>query len=354
VAVMQFVLRIMQCGLVGWGLLICPTRTFGAEAPSVSISNAGITAKIYLPDASNGFYRSTRFDWSGVIQSLTYKGHDYYGSWFSRVDSAPAFYDFNYDETGVVSAPFTAMVGPGEEFNTDRKALGFDEAHPGGTFVKIGVGVLRKPDDSKYDHSKAYEIVDAGKWSVKHTRDSVTFIQELHDRASGYGYLYTKIIRLAQGKPQMTIEHTIKNLGSKPITGTVYDHNFWTLDKIPPGPGLVIRFPFQLKSSRPIDPNFAQISSNKFIYEKELSGKDRVTASLQGFGPSADDYDFRVENTKAGAGVRIRGDRPITNIALWSIRTVMAVEPYIAMQIPPQADFTWTYTYDYYTLDPDK
>ena len=350
---MQAPLRIVQYCFVA-GLIIAPVVSFAAESPSVQISNGQITAEVYLPDAANGFYHSTRFDWSGVIGSLKYKGHDYYGSWFSRTDSAPAFYDFNYDDTGVVSAPFTAMVGPGEEFNTDRKALGFDEAQPGGTFIKIGVGVLRKPDDSKYDHSKTYEIVDGGKWSVKHTRDSIAFTHEVHDSASGYGYLYTKIIRLTPGKPQMTIEHTLKNLGAKPISSTVYDHNFWTLDKLAPGPGLVIQFPFQLKSARPIDPDFAEIDGGKFIYKKELTGKDRVTAGLQGFGSTADDYDFRVENKKAGAGVRIRGDRPITSIALWSIRTVMAVEPYISMQIPPQGDFTWKLTYDYYTFDAQK
>ena len=34
------------------------------------ISNGLITAKIYLPDANNGYYRSTRFDWLGAIYSL--------------------------------------------------------------------------------------------------------------------------------------------------------------------------------------------------------------------------------------------------------------------------------------------
>ena len=137
------------------------------------------------------------------------------------------------------------MVGPGEEFNTAGKLLGFDEAHPGGTFVKIGVGVLRKPDDSKFDHSKTYEIVDGGKWEVKKTRDSVEFTQELSDPATGYGYLYKKTVRLMPGKPEMVLEHSLKNTGTKPIDSTVYDHNFWTLDNLAPGPGLVIRFPFQ-------------------------------------------------------------------------------------------------------------
>src|SRR3954449_13366897 len=121
-----------------------------ADFPSAEISNGQIRAKLYLPDAKNGFYRSTRFDWSGVIGSLEYKGHNYYGPWFSRIDEN--VYDFGYDDAGVISAPFTAMIGPGEEYQTDGKALGYDEAKPGGTFIKIGVGVLRKPaNEPKYD-----------------------------------------------------------------------------------------------------------------------------------------------------------------------------------------------------------
>ena len=323
-----------------------------ADSPSVRISNGQIKAQVYLPDAKNGFYRSTRFDWSGVIGNLEYKGHRFYGPWFHKID--PAVYDFNYDDMGVVSAPFTAMVGPGEEFNTAGKALGFDEAKAGGTFIKIGVGVLRKPDDSKFDHSKTYEIVDGGKWTVKKTRDSVEFTQELSDPATGYGYLYQKTIRLIPGKPEMVLEHTLKNTGRKPIESTVYDHNFWTLDKLPPGPGLVIKFPFQIQATRPPNKDFAEIRGNQFVYTRELANKDRVTASFRGFGDTASDYDIRVENLKVGAGVRIRGDRPLSNVVLWSIRTVMAVEPYIAMSIEPGSEFTWKLTYDYYIFPAGK
>ena len=37
-----------------------------ADPPTAEIGNGQIKAKIYLPDPVNGFYRSTRFDWSGV------------------------------------------------------------------------------------------------------------------------------------------------------------------------------------------------------------------------------------------------------------------------------------------------
>src|SRR5437868_3152406 len=131
-----------------------------ADFPSTEIKNDQIRAKVYLPDAKSGFYHSTRFDWSGVIGSLEYKGHNYYGPWFRTITGV---YDFGYEDKDVTSAPFTAMVGPGEEYQTDGKALGYDEAKAGETFIKIGVGVLRKPDDANYEHSKAYKIADAGK-----------------------------------------------------------------------------------------------------------------------------------------------------------------------------------------------
>jgi hypothetical protein len=345
---MQTILRIAHSTLALCLAASVSVGAFAADFPSADISNGQIRAKVYLPDADRGFYRSTRFDWSGVIGSLQYRGHDFYGDWFQKID--PAVYDFDYDGTGVVSAPFTAMVGPGEEFNTNRKALGFDEAKPGGTFVKIGVGVLRKPDDFKFDHSKTYEIVDHGKWIVKKTRNSVEFTQKLADPASGYAYVYKKTVRLIPGKPEMVLEHSLRNTGTKVIDSTVYDHNFWTLDHLAPGPGLVVKFPFQLQTTRPPNSEFAEIRGNELVYKKALTGKDRVTSSFQGFGNTAADYDIRVENQKAGAGVRIRADRPLSNIVLWSIRTVMAIEPYITMNIRPGNEFTWKLTYDYYTL----
>jgi hypothetical protein len=47
----------------------------GADFPQAEISNKFIHAKLLLPNADTGYYRGARFDWSGVIESLTYKGH---------------------------------------------------------------------------------------------------------------------------------------------------------------------------------------------------------------------------------------------------------------------------------------
>lgn len=343
-----------------------------ADTPSVAISNGQIKAKIYLPDAKNGFYHSTRFDWSGVVGSLEYKDHTFYGPWFYKVDHS--VYDFNYDDKGIVSADFTAMVGPGEEFNTDGTALGFADAQPGGTFVKIGVGVLRKPpageppdpprpapplgrgavagrgplNPDRYDHSRTYTIVDPGKWTVKKNKDSVEFTHELTDAADGYGYIYRKVVRLVPGKPQLAIEHSLKNTGAKAINTSVYNHNFFTLDREGPSEGLTITVPYQIQSQRPPTQGLLETRGNQLVYIKTLTDKDRGTATLGGFGDTARDYDIRVENKKLGAGYHVVGDRPLSNVALWSIRSVMAVEPYITMSIDPGREFTWSLTYDYF------
>ena len=105
-----------------------------------------------------------------MIGSLKYKGHEFYAPWFHRIGNV---YDLAYEGQEIVSAPFTAAVGPAEEFYTGNVGLGYAEAPVGGTFIKIGVGVLKKPQEQRYDHSSVYEIVDAGKWTVKTAKESV-------------------------------------------------------------------------------------------------------------------------------------------------------------------------------------
>lgn len=316
-----------------------------AAPPSVQITNGTITATVYLPDADAGYYRGTRFDWAGVIGKLDYRGHTFYGPWFTKTDATVR--DFVNDGVDVTAGIHTAMTGPAEEFSV----LGFDEAASGGAFVKIGVGALRKPaDGSAYSAYKAYEYADAGKRTVATRADSVDFTHELADGGSGYGYAYSKSVRLSAGRPELVITHRLVNRGKKAIAGTVYNHNFLVLDGQTPGPDFVITAPFDLKTDKPLDPAVAVISGKEFRYAAPVPNTGRVAAQFQGFGATAADYHFTIENRKAGAGVEIIGDRPLNRLALWSIRTVLALEPFLAFDIAPGAEYTWEYTYRYYTI----
>ena len=322
-------------------------KLMGADYPSAEISNGQIQVKLYLPDARNGYYRGTRFDWSGEIISLKYHGHQYYGPWFKGVD--PKVHDYRFTRTGIIASPCSAASGPVEEFQTNGTALGWDEAKVGGTFIKIGVGVLRK-DAPHYDYVKQYEMVDPGKWSVKRRRDSVEFTQQLTDPSSGYGYIYTKTVRLVEGKPEMVLENSLKNTGRRTIRSRVYNHNFLVLDHQPPGPDYKIEVPFKIRPLHPLDTKLAEIRGNQVVYLRALQNEEVVQIPMEGFSDSPKDNQIRIENRKAGAGMLITGNRPLVHLNLWSIRTVLAMEPFISMTVAPGKTFTWKMTYHYYTV----
>ncbi len=326
--------------LIPLGLGLLPA----ADIPHAEITNGQILAKIYLPDTKNGYYRATRFDWSGVVYSLQYSGHDYYGPWFQKTD--PNVHDFVYQGPDIVASPCTAITGPVDEF----APLGWDEAKSGGSFIKIGVGALRRPDKGKYDNYRLYEIIDAGKRTIKQDRESIEFTQEVADASSGYAYTYRKTMRLTEGKAEMVIEHSLKNTGSRAIRTSVYNHNFLLLDGQPPGPGFVITVPFQIQTRRPPTKELAEIRGNQIVYLKTLQNRDIVTTPLQGFSDSPKDNDIRIENSRLGAGMRITSDRPLSSESLWSIRAVLAMEPFVSVAIEPGNEFTWKSTYNYYTL----
>ena len=180
-----------------------------AGPPQVTLSNGLVTTTLYLPDTTEGYYRGTRFDWAGAFKSLDYKGHSYIETWFENYN--PKTHD--------------AVNGPVEEFTP----LGFTDAKPGDGFVKIGVGVLRRPDDKVYGFASVYDVVDYGKRSVKKNKEQIVFTHELTG-SDGYAYRYTKVVKLTKGKSELVLEHRLKNTGQKVIETSVYDHNFWIID----------------------------------------------------------------------------------------------------------------------------
>jgi hypothetical protein len=326
------------------GLLFVPPRARAAEYPEARISNGLITAKIFLPDAAKGYYRSTRFDWSGAVNSLEYKGHNYYGIWYDGVDQKVINKEFPNGK--IVNGPPGALWGPVNEFQTP---LGWNEAKPGGTFVKIGVGVLRR-GEGNYNRFVTYDIVDPGKWTITKHKDSIEFEQTVADPTSGYSYEYRKVVRLEKGEPNMVIEHSLKNTGTKEIKSTVYNHNFVVLDHQTPGPDFTFKVPYEIKPVRPPDSALAEVRGNQVVLKKQLAGNDEVPMPFRGFSGSAEDNETIIENSKVGAGVKIKGDRPLSMSVFWCVRTVIAVEPYIAIDVQPGAEFTWKDMFEYYTM----
>ncbi len=327
-------------------LLVLAFGAFAAgDRPQAEISNGIVKAKLYLPDSSAGFYRGTRFDWSGVISNLEALGHTYFGAWFKAHDPGMVDVAFVPSLGGFAAGTPSAALGPVEEFSDP---IGYEDVAADGTFIKIGVGVLRKPKEAKYSWSTQYEIVDPGKWTVQKQPDSIEFQQEING-PSGYAYVYRKTIRLPQGKPEMILEHSLRNTGRRLIETTVYDHNFLVMDDQPSGPDFVIKVPFQIEPARD-KLDVLQARGKEVVFSRELVKDERAMISVTGFSGDAKDYDIRVENRKTRAGVRITGDRPLTRLPVWSVRPTRCPEPYINVHVEPGKDFTWRISYEFYIL----
>jgi hypothetical protein len=301
-----------------------------ANYPKASISNGPVQAVLYLPNATNGYYRASRFDWSGVIPCLAYKGHTYFGIWFTHYDPMVA----------------DAITGPVEEFRSTDGALDYGQAKAGGLFVKIGVGVLRKADDSPYKFMYTYPLVDGGKWTVHTSRRQVSFRQQLQSPI-GIAYDYEKTVSLDPHEPVLTLQHSLKNTGTKTIDTQVYDHDFFMLDGAPSGPGMIVRFPFAPTAEKSMEP-LAGIDGKQIVYREELQPGQYVESYLTGYSASPSDYDIVVENTKTGVGVEQTGDNPISLFNFWSPRTAMCPEAYHHLVIAPGQTAHWSIRYRFY------
>ena len=317
------------------------------DHPKILLTNGKLNALVFLPDARNGYYRSTRFDWSGVVGCVSLNGHTFFGEWFAQYD--PLKND--------------SITGPVEEFRSDDVpmgynaqrpgelsvrpgAIGYKEARPGETFLKPGVGVLRKIDDSPYQFGGAYPIVDAGKWTVKVQKRSVRFRQMLRG-PDGYAYVYEKTLMLNKNEPVMTLRHSLKNTGKKAIETYVYDHDFFMLDGKPTGRGMVVHFRFEPKPVGEIGAA-AKIEGKDLVYVDELAPRKGVAGYLTGYSDDVRDFDFTVEDTRSKVGVQQTSDHPLARLYFWSIQTAICPEGYIRLNVAPGETSRWTLRYRFF------
>lgn len=303
------------------------------DVPKAVITNGTVKAVVYLPDSARGYYRSTRFDWSGVIGCLSAKGHTYFGPWFSHYD--PLVND--------------SISGPVEEFKPEEGAIGYAAAKPGDLFVKPGVGVLRRVDDKPYSSYVTYPLVDAGTWTSHATHTGVESTQQLKS-PTGVAYLYRKRLQLDPHAPVLVLEHELTNRGTAPLEMDVYDHNFVVLDNEPTGPDTVVRFAFYPEPERPL-PNGGTIQGKELTYTSELQPKQTVNAILTGYSNNISDYDFTVENRHTHVGLHQTSDHPLSHLNFWSIRTVVCPEGYIHLNIAPGQTATWKIRYSFFEAE---
>ncbi len=288
----------------------------------ISLSKDGLELTICLPDLQSGYYRGTRFDHSGIFRSIVKDGFEIAGQWFDIYD--PHKHD--------------AVCGTSEEF----EQCGYNDARPGDTFLKPGVGLLIKESDAPYDHFHLYKIADFGKWTVSNDSNSISFA---HEANSGkWGYIYEKTVHIIDGNT-FEIRHKLRNTGCLAIEGDTYNHNFITFGEARPGPEIEIDFPFTPSGTwRSKYDNVALTESGIRFSRSLIAGESVFIGNLKPSDGSAVTGEIFSQRGK-GHKVTFHSDKAFHRITFWSNHRVGCVEPFIPYTIHPGDDFCWKYLY---------
>ncbi len=298
------------------------------EYPQTTISAGEITAVVYLPDSEHAFYCGTRFDRSGIIGSLRYRGHEYFGQWKDSHD--PLFHD--------------CITGPAEEFEAaDTPDRDFQSAAEGTPFLRLGVGLLRKVGEGEFRRFHTYPVVDDAGWQTSVSSNQV-FFEQLASSPTGLGFQYRKTLSLAEQVPVLSLAHTLVNTGRVPIATRQYNHNFFRIDGLPPGPSLHMTAPIAPSIMNPA-PGLLSIDGGRASLLRCLRPGESILAELT---QQSEPYDLAIFQQATSAGVRISADRPLARLLLWASKSVFCPEPYISIHILPGESFSWNLSYTFY------
>lgn len=300
----------------------------GKNYPVEVFKNKFLKVTVLLPDAEHGYYRSTRFDWSGIIAQVEYDGHTYFQEWEN----------YNGTITPGNHDPLKAGTGTGtvEEF---RDAPGYEEAKPGDPFLKIGVGVLERADEKPYHWDFPYKVIEPGTWKVRIRKNSIRFIQKIKTDF-GYAYRYEKTIILNDNNAELEIIHNLKNTGEKEIHANPYCHNFFQFDGQEIGTDYKIEFPKPIKAIDEFDSRVT-IQYNSLKLNSELSGSDWVGGHID----PAEAKTFVLKNSKTKTAVEVVSNVVPGPFYLYLWKLSFCPEPMIELDIQPGEESSWKRSY---------
>jgi len=125
------------------------------------------------------------------------------------------------------------------------------------------------------------------------------------------------------------------------------------LDNQPIGNGYEVKFPYKIEAKGKIKGigEFAEIENNEIRFIKEMKdGQQVYIGSITGYDANSNDYEITIENKNSRAGVKIKGNRPLTKLAFWSTYKTVCPEPFISIKADPGETVTWEISYTFYSF----
>lgn len=306
-----------------------------SEYPRLALHSGDLQAVVMLPDGERGYYRGNRFEAAGMVVSLRSAGREYFGALREEHDPLQ-----DADASGT-----------GEEF---REPLGYEGEAVGARFVKIGVGVFRKPLWIKYNFGLPTWQERRFPWTVEQRADAVLFAQQAQE--GEWGYRLSKRVSVSAGA--LRTEYEFTNTGRRRIRTSHYAHNFLLRSAAierPSQDGLaqttavrrgVIRPELVLRYSSPIRPQFDQYDSGALRFsgsEVRIGAYDRLAfvrlSSDNGALPESVFYG--VDGEAGGLRLENRG-LPMVQHCLFVGERAVCPEFFVRIDLAPGETARWS------------
>jgi hypothetical protein len=319
------------------------------SASSIVLASDRLKVEIARPGS---VYKRTRFDWTGFITQITLDG--------SHTFCVPEDYD---------PAKGTGGVGLCGEYGNE-KAVGYSDALPGESFPKLGIGLLKRPPEERYNFFAPHEIDRLFPIEIETGPDSARFVAEPLD-CRGYAVRQSKTVSL-EGN-WLTIANQLENRGSKPIHTHEYCHNFIGIDNQTVGPDFRLCYPFAVTFERTnpeafrsfLPPLLRKITPG-FVLELllkrmmgssvlQIQGQEVRWTSIptraffcrpQGFFKTQE-AQWELTHLPSGVTVREYDDFMPAKMALWGAKHVISPEVYIDIDLEPGQSQSWSRRYQF-------
>ena len=264
-------------------------------------------------------YRKTRFDWTGNVYQVTLDGKHTF-LWEEPVPDVET-------STGFGLLNEFRIEGPGS----------VEETKPGDLCIKIGVGLIRKPDEKPYDFRYLYKNYSFDV-QISKTGDSVTY-HTLPVECNGFALDYKKTLRIRDNT--LFLEHRVKNHG-KEIRFREFNHNYMLLDRQPIGPD----YHLQLDHIPPWQSEKKDYHQDGNIITWDQAPKGDFL-SMGELDIPMDAYDWHLSCAAKGLAVHCRLDTHPVKLVFYGHPTVVCPEVYTGIHLKEDEEAVWIRRYDF-------
>jgi hypothetical protein len=300
---------------------------------TLRISNESLILDILEPEACPG----SRFDRTGWIRQV------------QLVNGGHTFCMAEKEEGGEEGADeLTGGSGLCGEFGL-TEAIGYEETGPGGSFPKLGIGLLERDSKADYDFQHPYPVSVPYEVSVFLEQHRVAFTVYSKD-CRGYAALLHKEIALKESA--VRIKYRLTNVGTRSIRTTEYVHNFMGVNGCPIGPDYSLRVGFPMVMKRmeehytPHILRFNHVRNEIMFAEK---AEREFYCQLSGLHGNEAGAWWELRHSPSGVGVRETASFPLDYFALWGTKHTVSPEMFIRLEVEPGESAAWSRSYDFFT-----